>query len=450
MPPFVVDDYAEKLDQLLFLLFTHFAESPCPPLDFYGHVQDAFDTLILTTFKSKFTQFVVLQLCGLDAEERDKALDSLAKTEPLAKTETLPPQPLSTLFVHHLLEATLLMTHPNVHRQSAACYLASFVARTTYTSIETVAEVVSTLLWWCNDYMNQRRAPVAASSGPQSPMNRPGSPKSTDHTLFYTISQATFYIMCFRGSEVIQYWKEGVSEGRDMGDVDLENKNWSSLCCHRYKPLKHCLESVRKEFLHLSSLFDLLTAEEISNIETGIDGNFKLSGSGLRRPASPIQTNATLEAKRRKGGVGGLGKGSNPLDSFFPYDPFLLRRSHPLVAKYYRNWEGSLARSLTQAEFNEDEDEDEEIDSDDESDSDGELDSDLDGGSVVVSSAESGGFAPMSVSYGAGEGGGVGGWMEEGGEVVEEQGEGGVEEQKVEVRDRRRKRADSVASHGSW
>merc|ERR1711976_145058 len=41
------------------------------------------------------------------------------------------------------------------------------------------------------------------------------------------------------------------------------------------------------------------------------------------------------------GGVGGLGKGSNPLDSFFPFDPYLLRRSYDFVEPHYRDWCGS-------------------------------------------------------------------------------------------------------------
>ena len=36
-----------------------------------------------------------------------------------------------------------------------------------------------------------------------------------------------------------------------------------------------------------------------------------------------------------------MGQGSNPLDSFFPFDPFLLRRSHRFIDNMYRNWEGN-------------------------------------------------------------------------------------------------------------
>jgi RNA polymerase I-specific transcription initiation factor RRN3 len=61
-----------------------------------------------------------------------------------------------------------------------------------------------------------------------------------------------------------------------------------------------------------------------------------------RKRSSIISTAATLEKKRLDGGVGGLGKGSNPLDSYFPFDPYLLQSSYEHVHPYYRNWEDCI------------------------------------------------------------------------------------------------------------
>ncbi|KAG5176325.1 hypothetical protein JKP88DRAFT_93624 [Tribonema minus] len=38
--------------------------------------------------------------------------------------------------------------------------------------------------------------------------------------------------------------------------------------------------------------------------------------------------------------AGGLGAGGNPLDAYFPFDPYLLRRSHAYVAGMYNYWHG--------------------------------------------------------------------------------------------------------------
>jgi hypothetical protein len=68
----------------------------------------------------------------------------------------------------------------------------------------------------------------------------------------------------------------------------------------------------------------------------------KLSGTPKSRRSTIISTAATQEKKRLDGGVGGLGRGSNPLDSFFPFDPYLLKHSHEYVCPYFRNWQDCI------------------------------------------------------------------------------------------------------------
>ena len=38
--------------------------------------------------------------------------------------------------------------------------------------------------------------------------------------------------------------------------------------------------------------------------------------------------------------MGGLGHGKNPLESFFPFDPYLLRRSYAYIGEIYSEWSG--------------------------------------------------------------------------------------------------------------
>jgi hypothetical protein len=71
--------------------------------------------------------------------------------------------------------------------------------------------------------------------------------------------------------------------------------------------------------------------------------------------ASKILTAATLEKERLCGGVGGLGRGTNPLDSFFPFDPYLLRRSHDFVEPIYKHWTGTVDADV-EADSNDDDD----------------------------------------------------------------------------------------------
>ncbi len=193
------------------------------------------------------------------------------------------------------------------------------------------------------------------------------------HSLFYTISQASFYIMCFRGKECIQYYRRAVEyhqnleenhdcEVLDYSDpqlIDITPERWNRLCSHHLNPLRFCLESVRGEFLLLADNFDLLDlnllnkliiedrkmeSSSMSTIRSPPPSSLKSGVKRMmrkRRKVSSIQTAATLEKRRIAGGVGGLGKGSNPLDSFFPFDPYLLRRSYVFVDPHYRHWNGS-------------------------------------------------------------------------------------------------------------
>ena len=66
------------------------------------------------------------------------------------------------------------------------------------------------------------------------------------------------------------------------------------------------------------------------------------TGRVNKKAASGISTKATLEKQRQRGGVGGLGRGANPLKSFFPFDPLLLRRSHAYIESFYNHWGGPV------------------------------------------------------------------------------------------------------------
>lgn len=125
------------------------------------------------------------------------------------------------------------------------------------------------------------------------------------------------------------------------------------------------------EFLRVSRVHHLMTPDVQSKLEA--DDRRLVSGLSKKLSAAAIVTPATLESKRRKGGVGGLGRGTNPLDSFFPFDPYLLCRSHVFVEPYYKHWDGSVGEHAEEQDDGADEtrlvtgDDDNEVDDDDDS-----------------------------------------------------------------------------------
>ena len=192
--------------------------------------------------------------------------------------------------------------------------------------------------------------------------------KATLHSLFFTVCQASFYIMCFRGKECIEYYQNAVEyhnnhnmeeEGDDYAEIldytdpqfiDISSERWNKVCSYHLNPLRFCLESVRAEFLFLANEFDLLEQNLLDRlfIEDKKWASFSYkSGTTMkqarkkRRKATSILSPTALQKRRSVGGVGGLGKGSNPLDSFFPFDPYLLRRSYAFVDPHYRHWDGT-------------------------------------------------------------------------------------------------------------
>eukprot|EP00586_Coscinodiscus_wailesii_P016388 CAMPEP_0172490688 /NCGR_PEP_ID=MMETSP1066-20121228/21216_1 /TAXON_ID=671091 /ORGANISM="Coscinodiscus wailesii, Strain CCMP2513" /LENGTH=748 /DNA_ID=CAMNT_0013259291 /DNA_START=40 /DNA_END=2286 /DNA_ORIENTATION=+ len=293
-----VDEMADKLDSLMLGLFQYLQNHP--PSKLYHLLLPIFTASILTTYKSKYVQFIMFVILGADAENN-------------ARQHT----PLNSYLYRHfaalLINTILDPTNATIIRQTSACYLASFVSRANFVNVETVCETVAALLRWTEVYLSL------------NPML--GSEKT--HVLFYTVTQAAFYIMCFRGKEAVAYFKSH-GGGDEAGIIDVGRERWDYLCASVLCPMKYCLETVRREFLDLAETCDLLSPSLLHRLH--------LEEDKLRTPKKRKVTKITISGVKCKGGVGGLGSGHNPLDTFFPFDPYLLRRSFPHVETYYTDW----------------------------------------------------------------------------------------------------------------
>lgn len=358
-----VDVLSDKLDALLELLFQQIQFGCENGISFareiYHELYQIFETTVLTTHKSKFVQFCIFLPCGLEAQivkhnenhvddELGEAPITVLPTNQLrdGDVENEDEAILHRDFVSKLLQILVDPYRATSVRQSSACYLASFVSRASFVGIDTVCECISALLRWAEAYIGSlpKHAVHAADARRQSDR----------HSLFYTVCQAAFYIMSFRGNEAVEYYKEAVSseatntsdveadepEYPDVESINIENKRWTFLCGHALQPLRFCLESVRSEFLHVAHFYGLIDVEVLSKLVA--DAKRLSTGKVNKKAASSIMTAATLEHRRKTGGVGGLGRGSNPLKLFFPFDPLLLRQSHEYIEPLYKYWQGPV------------------------------------------------------------------------------------------------------------
>lgn len=352
-----VDVLSDKLDALLELLFRRIRydceNGVSSTRETYSELFQIFETTILTTHKSKFVQFCIFLPCGLEMEIVGKNENRFGTDKVLDNDVDEDEAILHREFVSKLLQILVDPYRANTVRESCACYLASFVSRASFVGIDTVCETISALLRWAEAYIVSLGAYAVHAADARKQGER--------HSLFYTVCQAAFYIMSFRGNEAIEYYKKAVSnasknEGEgipsdlnvehdeisypDVESINLENKRWTFLCGHALQPLRFCLESVRSEFLHMAHFHGLIEEQVLNKLVA--DAKRLSTGRVNKKAASKISTAATLERRRQTGGVGGLGRGSNPLKSFFPFDPLLLRQSHEYIEPLYKYWQGPV------------------------------------------------------------------------------------------------------------
>lgn len=337
-----VDVQSNKLDSLLSILFNVLKRQGANQREvrqLYYQVYPIFESAVLTTHKSKFVQYCVFLLCGLESN-----IDETTSAQ--GDAGEIQHSILHRDFAAKLVEIIVDPYRATLTRQSGACYLASFVSRASFVGPTTICESISTLLRWAEAYID--------SLGTDSIRAADAREQTELHALFYTVCQAAFYIMCFRGSEAINCYRAALaghgSQGSQDGNEDdylldpehinLGAARWTRICSHDLQPLRYCLESVRSEFLHVAHFYELIDEKTLEKLV--VEAKKISTGRVNKKAASKIVTAATLAKRRRKGGVGGLGRGSNPLKSFFPFDPLLLRRSHEIIEPFYKYWEGPV------------------------------------------------------------------------------------------------------------
>jgi len=197
---------------------------------------------------------------------------------------------------------------PAIYRQAAVSYLASMIARANFITLGTVTSYLEKMTKYVNDYVNNSIEDADYLS------NVCNVPK---HGTFYSICQATFYIIVFRCNEILKS-----KAGRDF----LQNLSLSlhHVIFSHLNPLKICLDSV-------VNLFSFVMRDnEIIYCETIIQQN-------KRKMLPVVGMNSTAQLNEK-----------NPLDSFFPFDPYLLKRSSSYISQYYKEYEGPLPYSVRQ------------------------------------------------------------------------------------------------------
>jgi len=198
----------------------------------------------------------------------------------------------SEAFLGYLLHKLLYdnNTHP-IGKQACACYIGSFIARATFLQIEAVIGCLKRVLEWAHHYIEDREKLDLTQ-------NIITSPDADVHFVFYSVCQLIFYVFCFRHEQLKSYQ---ITNKENVAELNLEH-----LIKTKLNPLKVCLPSVVREFVKVVKGLNIVDCTNI------MDRNSKI----------------VLSTK------------SNQLESFFPFDPFLLKISSKFIHPIYQIWKG--------------------------------------------------------------------------------------------------------------
>lgn len=220
---------ADKMDILMDMTLQHL--QVCADEGRNGQVFDvlmkSFQSTILDTYKSKFTQFLIFHVC------------SLAPTTCGAKFAAL-------------LCDTLISTEraPNT-RMCAAAYLASYLARAKYLPLAVISSSLERIVGWCVKYaprQNEKKGGLAVDGGVSG--------------VFFSACQAVMYILCFRMKKLM----DDSEQHTVLSSLPIEQ-----LLRHNLNPLKLCLPSIVEEFLKQAKAAQLVDSRLLSEINMAVE-----------------------------------------------------------------------------------------------------------------------------------------------------------------------------------
>ncbi|KAL2868693.1 rDNA-binding RNA polymerase I transcriptional factor [Aspergillus lucknowensis] len=293
-----------KLDGMIDTLFEYYA----PPftlgtLDEKENALDLllshFQTVILPTYRSRHSQFLLFHF---------------SQTSPL----------LVDRFAATCIQLIFNKAQPAILRQSAAAYLASFVARGAHISGEVVRDVFDLLATHLNtlrlDYEPSCRGPDLRRFGP-----------------FYSTAQALLYIFCFRWRDLTTAAIDGDTPDQ-IDDLEPEDiafppnvKDVLHKAIHsKLNPLKVCSPAIVSEFARMSQHLNFIY------VFTILETNKRLRMSTYRNLSTLADPRfSQVEREIRAGDDLGY-----QLDAYFPFDPYQLPRSRRWLEGDYVHWRG--------------------------------------------------------------------------------------------------------------
>ena len=292
-----------KLDAVMDILFSEYAAAFETPSSSAGAAAASlllshFTTVILPTYRSRHTQFLLFHFMQT----------SLAMVDH---------------FLGTCIQLILDKHRPTILRQSAAAYLASFVARGLHVPAQVARDVFSFI---ADELAALRKTHEADCQGPD--------PRRY-HT-YYTLAQALLYIFCFR-------WRDLAASDGDStalspptlpGDelaAEFPAAVKDALAANIFSPLnplRVVAPTIATEFANSARKLRLLYAHHVLEKNKRV----RLVDSAPRAAYGQAARETALSARADEDWM--------CLDGYFPFDPYRLPLSRRWVEADYRDWEG--------------------------------------------------------------------------------------------------------------
>lgn len=206
------------------------------------------------------------------------------------------PAALAVAFLDYLWKKVQNPATSCIVRQASAFYIGSFLARAKYVPLSTVCDSLSLMCQWAHGYM------ASLNDGgfcqPQHDVQR--------HGTFYAVCQTVFYVFAFH--------HKGIADG-EKGLQYLRDLNLEALVMCPLNPLKACLPGVVKQFASIARHYQLVYCYSV------IERNQRLALPTAGGDSAPY--------------------GDTVLDAFFPFDPYVLKRTGKWIDPLYRKFEKS-------------------------------------------------------------------------------------------------------------
>ncbi|XP_061397691.1 RNA polymerase I-specific transcription initiation factor RRN3 [Musca vetustissima] len=189
-----------------------------------------------------------------------------------------------------------------VIRQASVGYMASFLARSKFININILKHYLKELCSWAHKYI--RDCDQYRSNG---------SLKA--NLVFFSVCQAIFYVIAFRSRDLTVDKKSLLF---------LQSLHLSALVTCNFNPLRVCLPAVATAFAGVTRAYQLAYCHTI------LERN-------ARRKLATVYANDTATPEET-------------LDTFFPFDPYLLKMSGQRITPIYLVYQASEAEEHVTAE----------------------------------------------------------------------------------------------------